>query len=116
MPLYKIEREVPGWTDADFQAAGFRGKFCAIWFDDLYWIASYFDAINQRMTCVWEANRQEDIEAHGRAAGLPVGRIFEVVALDPDNLDSPAFDSSGIGLPDRDSFFQSEQASLSAGD
>ncbi len=78
MPLYQIQREVPGWTDADLDAAAIRTQTCAAWFDGMEWLRSFHDSDSGRLLCYYLAESPGDLERHAKVAEVPCDLITEV--------------------------------------
>jgi len=82
MPLFSIERELPGATKADLDAAGYRAVACAFNYAGLRWISSYWDRAGERVLCIYEAESAEQIEHHSMRARIPCDRISQVEHFD----------------------------------
>ncbi|HEY7466660.1 MAG TPA: nickel-binding protein [Dehalococcoidia bacterium] len=83
MPLFCIERKVPGASAEDIDAAGFRATACAFNYPGLRWRSSYWDKAGQRLICIYEAESAEQISDHSRRARIPCDAITEVQHIDP---------------------------------
>jgi hypothetical protein len=110
MPRYKMVRDVSGWSDGDLNAGRIRAQFCALWFDGMRWLTSYYDPAAEELTCIFDAEREDDLRAHALAADLPVPfAICEVIQILPaEEEEAPAdgsmdrFDRAGFLEADRD--------------
>ena len=83
MPLFTIERRVPGASSDDIDAAGFRAAACAFNYSGLRWISSYWDRSADRILCIYEADSAEQIKHHSMRARIPCDTVTEVQAIDP---------------------------------
>ena len=84
MPLYIIERSVPGLTREDLMAAGRRSAVALADMPDVRWIRSYVSDAEGKIYCEYDAPSAEAIREHARRAGLPADRISEVaLEVDP---------------------------------
>ena len=83
MPLFSIERELPGATSDDVDAAGSRAAACAFNYPGLKWISSYWDRSGGRILCIYEAESAEQIEHHSMRARIPCDKITPVEHVDP---------------------------------
>lgn len=78
MPRYIIERNVPGLTPEQFDAAARRSITVIEGMPGVRWIRSYVSAAEGKIYCEYDAPDPEAIREHARRAGLPVDRISEV--------------------------------------
>jgi len=83
MPLYLIERDVPGAHGlTPEQQAGISAASCAV-LDGMgpriTWLQSY--ATENRITCIYEADNEDLIREHGARGGFPVTRISEISSI-----------------------------------
>lgn len=83
MPMYLIERDVPGaHTLTSEQQAGISGASCAVldgMGPQITWLQSY--ATENKITCIYEAANEDLIREHGAKGGFPVTRISEVASV-----------------------------------
>jgi hypothetical protein len=78
MPRYIIERNVPGMTREQLDAAGRRSTQAIANMPGVIWIRSYVSDTEGKIYCEYDAPDAEAILEHARRAGLPVDRISEV--------------------------------------
>ncbi|HEX6816466.1 MAG TPA: DUF4242 domain-containing protein [Gemmatimonadaceae bacterium] len=78
MPRYIIERNVPGLTRKDLEAAARRSMDTVAQMPGIVWIRSYVSDTEGKIYCEYDAPDPEAILEHARRAGLPVDRISEV--------------------------------------
>jgi hypothetical protein len=78
MPRYIIERNVPGMTREQLDAAGRRSNEAIASMPGVIWIRSYVSDTEGKIYCEYDAPDAEAILEHARRAGLPVDRISEV--------------------------------------
>jgi hypothetical protein len=83
MSLFSIERELPGATSEDVDAAGYRAVACAFNYPGLRWISSYWDRAGERIFCIYEADSAEQIQHHSMRARIPCDRVSLVEHIDP---------------------------------
>ncbi len=84
MPLYKIRRGVPGASREDVDASAFRAVACAIEFDGLHWVRSFWDEAAGELTCLYEAASAAQVLAHAERARIPCDSVAEVTEITPD--------------------------------
>ncbi len=78
MPRYIIERNVPGMSREQLDAAGRRSNEVIASMPGVIWIRSYVSDTEGKIYCEYDAPNAEAILEHARRAGLPVDRISEV--------------------------------------
>lgn len=78
MPRYIIERNVPGLSRADLEAAARRSVETIANMPGVVWIRSYVSDTEGKIYCEYDAPDPAAIVEHARRAGLPVDRISEV--------------------------------------
>jgi Nickel responsive protein SCO4226-like len=84
MPRYVIERNVPGITEEELQAAGKRSIKVLESMPEVTWIKSYISVAEGKIYCEYEAPNPEAIIEHGKRANLPVDKITLVeMEVDP---------------------------------
>jgi hypothetical protein len=86
MPLFHVRRDVPGLTQEEADAAGFRALACAAEFPGLRWIDSVWDAEGGVFFCVYEAGSEHQVREHARRARIPCDDVREVVRISPEDL------------------------------
>jgi hypothetical protein len=78
MPRYIIERNVPGLSREQLDAAARRSNAAIANMPGVIWIRSYVSDTEGKIYCEYDAPDAEAIMEHARRAGLPVDRISEV--------------------------------------
>jgi hypothetical protein len=82
MPLYKIRRSLPGYTEDQLEAAALRAALCSHLFGDrVRWQRSFFDPARSEIHCIYEAEDPEELREHARLAHIPCDEITEVVEV-----------------------------------
>jgi Protein of unknown function (DUF4242) len=89
MPLFVIERHVPGagkMTEEELRAGGFASlRALGELGPEIQWVHSYIT--EDKIYCLYLARDPEIIREHARRTGLPVDRVSAVRRLlDPVNL------------------------------
>jgi hypothetical protein len=83
MQKYVIERTVPGAGQMDAAAlAAIAAQSNAVLRDlgpDVQWVHSYVS--DDKIVCIYNAEREDIIREHGRCGGFPVDVIHEVRAI-----------------------------------
>lgn len=78
MPRYIIERNVPGMSREQLDAAARRSNEVIANMPGVVWIRSYVSDTEGKIYCEYDAPDAEAIVEHARRAGLPVDRISQV--------------------------------------
>jgi hypothetical protein len=78
MPRYIIERNVPGLSRQELEAAARRSIETIANMQGIVWIRSYVSDIEGKIYCEYDAPDPAAILDHARRAGLPVDRISEI--------------------------------------
>jgi hypothetical protein len=78
MPRYIIERNVPGLSREQLDAAARRSNAAIAHMPGVIWIRSYVSDTEGKIYCEYDAPDAQSILEHARRAGLPVDRISEV--------------------------------------
>ncbi|HEU4585703.1 MAG TPA: DUF4242 domain-containing protein [Gemmatimonadaceae bacterium] len=78
MPRYIIERNVPGMSREQLDAAARRSNKAIANMPGVIWIRSYVSDTEGKIYCEYDAPDAQSILEHARRAGLPVDRISEV--------------------------------------
>ncbi len=90
MPLFVVERDLPGITSEELQSAGLRAKSCCAEISDegqpVRWIRSFFLPERSGTHCYFEANNKEVVEEANQRARIPFTRILEVVEMTPEKV------------------------------
>lgn len=88
MPLFVVERELPGITPDALQSAGLRAKTCCAEMtsegQDVRWIRSFFLPESSRTHCYFEGASREVIEEANRRARIPFTKVSEAAEMTPD--------------------------------
>jgi uncharacterized protein DUF4242 len=83
MPLFTIRRDLRGTTQSERDAAGIRAVVCALEYEDLRWIRSYWDEEAGVMQCYYEARDSAEVREHSLRASIPCDEVSEVVEVLP---------------------------------
>jgi hypothetical protein len=75
MPRYIIERNVPGITREQLDAAARRSIDAASQMQGIVWIRSYISEAEGKIYCEYDAPDPEAIRDHAVRAGLPADKI-----------------------------------------
>jgi Nickel responsive protein SCO4226-like len=78
MPRYIIERNVPGLTREQLQAAGRKSNQVIAGMPGIVWIKSYVSEAEGKIYCEYEAPNPEMVLEHARRTGIPADKISEV--------------------------------------
>ena len=90
MPLFVVERELPGITPDALQSAGLRAKTCCAEISEegtpVRWIRSFFLPERSGTHCYFEAPTLQVVEEANTRANIPFKRVLEVVEMTPDQV------------------------------
>ncbi len=90
MSKFLVERNLPGITPEQLQAAGVRAKTCcqemASEGSEVVWHRSFFLPESDRTFCVFEAPSRELVAEANRRAQIPYERIHEAAEMTPDAI------------------------------
>ncbi len=90
MPLYVVERDLPGITPEALQSAGIRAKTCCAEMtgqgQPIRWVRSFFLPESARTHCYFEGANKDVVEEANHRAKIPFSRITEVVEMTPDSI------------------------------
>lgn len=90
MPLYVVERELPGITPQLLASAGVRAKSCCAEISaegrSVVWIRSFFLPETAQTHCYFEGANREVVEEANQRANIPFVRITEVMEMTPEAL------------------------------
>ena len=78
MPLFTIERDGSGMTDAERMLGATRAFLCAAGYPGMQWIRSYWDEAREISRCFYVANNAEDILYHAAMSGISCVAAREV--------------------------------------
>ena len=88
MPLFVVERELPGITPQMLSSAGIRAKTCCAEISDegreVRWIRSFFLPESSQTHCYFEGGSREVVEEANTRANIPFVRISQVVEMTPE--------------------------------
>lgn len=88
MPLFVVERELPGITPDALQSAGLRAKTCCAEMTDegqkVRWVRSFFLPESSKTHCYFEGVNAHAVEEVNQRARIPYVKISEVVEMTPD--------------------------------
>ena len=90
MPMFVVERELPGITPDALQSAGLRAKTCCAEITEegqpVRWIRSFFLPERSGTHCYFEAPNKEVVAEANQRAKIPFTNIVEVVELTPEKV------------------------------
>jgi hypothetical protein len=90
MPLFVVQRELPGITPEMLTSAGLRANTCCAEISQegrsVRWIRSYFLPESSQTHCYFEGANKEVVEEANKRANIPFVRITEVVEMSPESL------------------------------
>jgi hypothetical protein len=90
MPLFVVERELPGVTPDALQSAGLRAKTCCAEISEegrpVRWIRSFFLPQRSGTHCYFEAANAQVVEEANQRANIPYKQILEVVEMVPEKV------------------------------
>lgn len=79
MPLFVVERELPGITPEELQSAGLRAKSCCAQMTDegtaVRWVRSFYLPESSRTHCYFEGADAQAVEEANQRAPIPFVRI-----------------------------------------
>lgn len=81
MPRYIIERNTPGLTRDELNAAARRSVQAAKGMQGIVWVRSYVSEVEGKIYCEYDAPDPQAIIEHAKRAGLPVDKI-SLVAIE----------------------------------
>jgi hypothetical protein len=88
MPLFMVERELPGITQDALLSAGLRAKTCCAEITEegqpVRWIRSFFLLEQSGTRCYFEAQTKDIVEEANHRAKIPFTKVIEVVELTPE--------------------------------
>ncbi len=88
MPLFVVERDLPGVTPDALGSAGLRAKTCCAEMCDegqsVRWIRSFFLPESSQTHCYFEASNAHIVEQANQRARIPFTRIVPVLEMTPD--------------------------------
>ena len=95
MPLFAIRRSVGLMGQDEMDAAVYRAIFCAVEYEDLKWVRSFWDRSNGEVCCYYEARSPEQIREHSLRSAIPCDSVTEVDELVPQGYGEPVAVGSG---------------------
>lgn len=88
MTQFLVERDLPGITREQLQAAGLRAKTCceemAEEGSEVTWIRSFFLPEPEKTFCVFEAANRDLVAEANRRANIPFVEIHGAMEMRPD--------------------------------
>jgi len=84
MPLYAIRREVGQLTPDEVDAAALRAVICALEYDGLRWVRSFWDREHGLLNCLYEAQDAAQIREHSMRSNIPCDAVAEVQEILPE--------------------------------
>ena len=84
--LFVIERDFTGYSEAEVNAAAFRAKVCAMYFERMRWVRSFYDEVTQQSRCLYEALSANDVQLHARASVVSCEQVSPVEELFPSDV------------------------------
>jgi hypothetical protein len=90
MPLFVVERDLPGITPEALQSAGLRAKTCCAEITEegepVRWLRSFFLVEQSGTHCYFEAENRDVVEEANRRANIPFKSVVEVMELTPEKV------------------------------
>jgi len=90
MPIFVVDRDLPGVTPEMLTSAGLRAKTCCAEITaqgrEVRWIRSFFVPASSQTHCYFEAADRSVVEEANRRANIPYTRVTEVVEMTPEGL------------------------------
>jgi len=88
MPLFVVERDLPGVTPDALGSAGLRAKTCCSEMceegQSVRWIRSFFLPESSQTHCYFEGVSAKVVEEANQRAKIPFTRIVQVVEMTPE--------------------------------
>lgn len=88
MTSFIVERNLPGITPEQLQAAGVRAKTCCEEMteegSDVTWVRSFFVPEDEKTFCVFQAESRNLVAEANRRANIPFEKIHQVMEMTPD--------------------------------
>ena len=90
MAQFIVERNLPGITPEQLQAAGVRVKTCceemADEGSDVTWVRSFFLPNTEKTFCVFQAPGRDAVEEANRRASIPFQEIHESMEMTAEDV------------------------------
>lgn len=90
MPLFVVERELPGITPDALHSAALRAKSCCTEMTSegqpVSWVRSFFSPDTSSTRCYFEAANKQTVEEVNQRARIPFTRVTEVLEMTPDRV------------------------------
>lgn len=90
MPRFLVERELPGITPEQLQAAGIRAKTCCEEMTDegseVSWVRSFYLPESERTFCVFDAPERDLVAEANRRAAIPFVAIHDAQEMTPETV------------------------------
>ncbi len=88
MPMYVVERDLPGITEDQLTGAGLRTKSCVEEMSregqDVRWVRSYFSPDTEQARCYYEASDEDRVKELNERAQVPYVAIRQVMEMTPE--------------------------------
>lgn len=84
MTLYAIRREIGAMSPDEVDAAALRAIICALEYDGLRWVRSFWDRGHGRLDCLYEAQSAAQVREHSMRSNIPCDEVNEVSEILPD--------------------------------
>ncbi len=88
MPLFVVNRTLPGITPDALMSAGVRAKTCCAEMtqegESVRWVRSFFVPATEQTHCYFEAASKEAVEEANNRAKIPFVDVAEVVEMTPE--------------------------------
>ncbi len=90
MPIFVVERELPGITPEALQSAGLRAKSCCAEMTSegkpVRWVRSFFLPETSRTHCYFEGPDADAVAEANERARIPFVRISAVAEMTPESI------------------------------
>ena len=90
MPVFVVNRNLPGITSEALMSAGARAKTCCAEMtqegESIRWIRSFFLPEISQTHCYFEASTKQAVEEANRRAKIPFVEITQAVEMTPDGI------------------------------
>ena len=90
MPMFVVERDLPGITPEQLKSAGLRAKSCCAEISEegqpVRWIRSFFVPERSGTYCYFEARDRAVVEEANQRARIPFTRISEAIEMTPESM------------------------------
>lgn len=84
MPLFTVRRTVGvDATQDDIDAASFRAIVCMFEYPGMRWSESFWDRERGQLTCIYEAETEQQIFEHAERSKIPCDEVRPAVVIRP---------------------------------